>query len=190
MVRRPNFAVTGGRRPPNLGGGGGRVSGVVAVRPLSACALVAASCLFTIHSIGSAFAVPHARSRGFVAHAPALVHHPRAHRGVLHRSVRRQGHFHRFAASGWPGYFDGFAAPIEAGSIDEPGASRAEFGRPPSPFDVPVVVGIREARPSRPAIIVIGHAAKGARSTRSIYRQTQLEPAAQPLILHVAPGRR
>ena len=119
--------------------------------------------------------------------------HPVAHRGALHRGVRRDARFHRFDrhhgfAGGWPGYVDWGYAPFASGFIGtaEPPTIDASHAA----AQVPVVVGIREAPAAAPAIIVVGR--KGARVRSS---KTKATPAAHyaasgPLIIQIAPGRR
>jgi hypothetical protein len=138
--------------------------------------------------IDAAVAAPYRGSRGFIARPPAVAHHQHLRRGVAHRGLHRHGRFDRFAATGWGGYLGGFAEPIVLGERD---GGRAEFPPLQSPFEVPVVVGIRGAPPGKPAIIVVGRQGKRLRRTSD----ARALPGAQdhragPLIISLAtPGR-
>jgi hypothetical protein len=161
------------------------------VRPVSACALAAAFCLLAL-PIEPASAAPHAPGRGHVVHrhifvAPHVARTRAGHHG-LHRHARsnRFNRHHGFAG-GWPGYFDGFAAPYAPALLGDSGP--AEVAAVPSVLELPVLVGIREAAAAQPAIIAVGpHRARSA-NARGAMRSAQYA-APGPLVIELAPGRR
>jgi hypothetical protein len=154
------------------------------VRPVSACALVAACFLLAFPNVDTASAAPHGSGRGFAARASGFAAGRPLRPGAGHGGLHRHRHSHRFAADGWGGYVDGFGAPIEPAFLGPQLAALSP------PFGVPVVMGIREARPSEPAIIVIGHHGKRVRRISGRHRPALAEyRAAGPLIIDVGSRR-
>lgn len=158
------------------------------MRPVSACALAGALCLLILPISDAACAAPSGSSRGFVSHRPAAVHHQHLRRRVAHRGLRRHGRFDRFAADGWGGYLGGFADPLVVGALD---GARAELRPLRSAVEVPVVVGIREARPGKPAIIPVGRHGKRLRRTSDLQASPGVEDQRPgPLVISLATTRR
>jgi hypothetical protein len=161
------------------------------VRPISACALAAALCLLAF-PIEPASAAPHARGRSHVVHGHAFAPHvPRIRVG--HHGLRRHARFNRFNrhhgfAGGWPGYFDGSAAPYAPALLGDPGP--AEVAAVPSVLELPLLVGIREAPAAQPAIIAVGPRRARARSSKAGGARSAEYVASGPLVIQLAPGRR
>ena len=162
------------------------------MRPVSACAVAAACCLFILPTVDPASAAPW--GRGHAVHSHGFVPlHPVAHRGALHRGVHRDARFHRFDrhhgfAGGWPGYVDWGYAPFASGFVGtaEPPTIDASHAA----AQVPVVLGIREAPAAAPAIIIVGRRGARVRSSKTSSSRTVRYAASGPLIIQIAPTRR
>ena len=162
------------------------------MRPVSACALAAACCLFILPTIDPASAAPW--GRGHAVHSHRFVPpHALAHRGALHRGVHRHARFHRLNrhhgfAGGWPGFVDWGYAPFASGFVGTPEPPTIDASY--SAAQVPVVVGIREAPAAEPAIIVVGRNGARVRGSKTRAIRTVRYAASGPLIIQIAPTRR